>query len=54
MDRFLYRVTSMFQSERAVYHKLVIKNFYNIRRTLFKWQLDFRKQRENRCGLKFY
>ena len=27
MDRFLYKITSMFQSEKAVYHKLFIKNF---------------------------
>lgn len=32
MDKFLYKITSMFQSERAVYHKLFIKKFYNIRR----------------------
>ena len=23
MDKFLYRVTSMFQSEKAVYHKVL-------------------------------
>ena len=28
MDRFLYKITSTFQSEKAVYHKLFIKNFY--------------------------